>query len=195
MGRSKALLHWGAVSLVEHAFSILRAAGVAHVLVAVREEDRLALEREQVIAESIKQGNLSFVVPRPVGGMSASLRTLVDACGGGALALLQVDRPFVTAEQVSQMIDVFRKVELPVVARCSDLYMPPVILPMTLRPVLQTLAGDMGLSPLFRAGAIKHASVPFDDPDGLFGLDVDTPSDWEHALMLSRNKMNSVGCR
>ncbi|MCX7789448.1 MAG: nucleotidyltransferase family protein [Chloroflexaceae bacterium] len=180
MGRPKQLLPWQGRPLVRHVAEVAlasRLAGLVVVLGAYAEEVAGALEdldgavRRVVCAEHAR-------------GQAASLRCGLEAvpASAGAVVVLLVDQPRVTAELVNRLIIAFEAT--PEVAAVAPRYRgqrgTPVLLAQRLFAEVRALEGDLGARPVLARYADAMHWLDVDDPAVV--EDLDTPEDYERLL-------------
>ena len=155
----------GGGTLVERAVAVLRAAGVAHVLLVGRHDGYDALGLEMIDDES---GGIG-----PLGGLAALLRR----AGPSRALALACDMPFVSAALVARLLSAR---VAPVVAPRRDGHWEPLcarydaarVLPAALRRIA---AGAHALQPLLiECGAV---ALPLDPREEDELRDWDTPED------------------
>lgn len=180
MGRPKQLLLWQGRPLVRHVAEVAlasRLAGLVVVLGAYAEEVAGAL------------GDLNGAVRRaPCAeysrGQAASLRCGLEALpsGVGAVVVLLVDQPRVTAELINRLIAAFEAA--PEAAAVAPRYRgqrgTPVLLAERLFAEVRALEGDLGARPVLARYAEVVRWLDVDDPAVV--EDVDTPEDYERLV-------------
>lgn len=184
MGRPKQLLPWHGRPLVRHVAEVALASRLAGLVVvegAYAEEVARALEdldgavRQVVCAEYAR-------------GQAASLRCGLQAlpASAGAVVVLLVDQPRVTAELINRLIAAFEAA--PEAAAVAPRYRgqrgTPVLLARRLFAEVRVLEGDLGARPVLARYADAVRWLDVDDPAVV--EDVDTPEDYAHLLRETR---------
>jgi molybdenum cofactor cytidylyltransferase len=170
-GRPKQLLSLRGKSLVEHAVEISKETKVSPIFLIV------GANREEV--EAAVQGDGLKIVHNSdwQEGMSSSIRAAVketQACAQAVL-FLNCDQPFITAQSLKQLIEVFHPVERPVVAaQYSGVTGSPVIFSQIFFNRLLELRGDVGAKSLLHE--FEEQLTRVEVPEA--ALDIDTEDDW-----------------
>jgi len=193
MGRPKPLLPWGSATLLEYQVAELRAAGIDNVVVVL---GNLA----DAIAETTPSGVLLAVnTGYKEGGPASSLRWGARCLAESAdpIVLLHVDQP--RPRQVHQrLLSAHRDAGALITVPTSDGHRGhPVVLAGSLLPELRKASEKkQGLRGIIAAHEGKVHEAPFillqhesmaSEPDLLalmVTLDINTPEDYEQALML-----------
>ena len=147
MGRSKALVGVGGVSLIRRTVSLLaQFAANDIVVVTAPRATRLRVELRGYPVSMITN-------PRPARGLSSSvIRALRETRHSAATMLLPVDLGELMPQDIARMISRWRSARRRVVARGIDgRAATPLILPKWLYARAQRLVGDVGLRSLIAA--------------------------------------------
>ena len=173
MGSAKALIPWRGTPLLRHVATAALESSCDDVFVVLGfEAERLrgALSGLKVhVAETHRWRE----------GLSASLRAGVEAASlhsahCGAVLVLLVDQPYVTAELIDALLAARKASGLAMAASSyADTLGPPAVFDHSLFPALLELEGDQGAKSLLLRNPSAVAQVPF--PDG--ERDLDTPAD------------------
>lgn len=173
MGSPKPLLPWRGTSLLRHMLVVALASPCDQVFAVLGSEAELLRDELQGLPVHVAE------TERWREGMSASLRAGVEAAklqspGCGAVLVLLVDQPHVSAELISGLIAARRDSGLAMAACAySDTLGPPALFDRSLFPELLALEGDHGAKALLLRDPSAVAAVPF--PAGAH--DLDTPRD------------------
>ncbi|OKO92224.1 xanthine dehydrogenase accessory protein PucB [Geobacillus proteiniphilus] len=103
------------------------------------------------------------------------------ASGADAAVVLLADQPFVTADVINALADLYRRHRPDYVAfACFGTPMPPVIFGKQMFPALLALRGDAGGRTLFHHPRWRGLLY---EGDETIGIDIDTKDDYKHAVM------------
>jgi len=112
-------------------------------------------------------------------GMGATLAAAVKAVEGtpGAVLVLGIDQPALSAEHLLRLIGAWRKApESAVASAYADTVGTPALFPGDWRPRLAQLRGDQGARALLRTLNLITIAA------GELALDIDAPGDWKSAV-------------
>ncbi|GAA3875854.1 nucleotidyltransferase family protein [Celeribacter arenosi] len=109
---------------------------------------------------------------------SDTLKALAQrAHGYNGLLVMLADMPFVTADHVSQLVDLFKTFDGQWIVRATSEDLQdghPVIIPASILPEIAQISGDHGARDVVSRQAIKRLTLP----SNAATWDVDTPQDW-----------------
>ena len=179
VGRSKALLPHrdGGTSLVRHAITQAKSAGLKTVIVVGREGDA-ELEREVAVA-----GGTFIANPEPDRGQLSSLLAALDALGSDELIVdgvlvLPVDVPLVSGGVLRAVVLAAEGTAAPIVrAAHHGVHGHPVVFKREIFDELRAADPALGAKAVVRADPARVVDVEVNDPAVL--ADVDTPADYE----------------
>jgi molybdenum cofactor cytidylyltransferase len=178
MGAFKPLLPFGGTTVIESCLGNLRAAGIADIVIVLG-------HRGEDIRRQLANSNLSFAVnPDPDSEMSASIACGVELVGEttGALLIALVDHPAVPPEVISLLCDEWKRGARLVQPEHEGRGGHPVLIDLSLRAELLTLAPNKGLRALFDAHRSEVRRLPVGSP--YVARDMDT---WEDYRRLHEN--------
>lgn len=177
MGSPKQLCRIGGKTLVERACAVAASAGDVLVVAGAAASDVAELARaagaEATINDAWKQGQASSVRAAALWAQQHDY---------GALALMPVDMPLLTADHLRRVVAALCPPAFPAAAsRSRKGLVAPCAFTSCMFDELQKLQGDRGAASLVRVHAAKGrvAEVAFASEAMLF--DVDTPEDLERA--------------
>jgi CTP:molybdopterin cytidylyltransferase MocA len=194
LGRHKPFIWWRGAFLIEHAVQVFQDAGAEHVILVLRPEHHRVLDQVRSLRIGQRSGCVSVVYPHH-DGLAGSVQAVYGAfeslcsCvsdsfessrGQGSLVLHQVDRPFVSARQIRQLIEAPQQSAS---YSDGDSMVPPVKLPCGMAKVVACLTGDTGLGGLARLNLWRPDAMMSPEPgdvgpnEDLFFHDIDTPRD------------------
>ncbi len=168
MGRPKALLPWGAKTVLEHLLSEIKDSGIDQITV-------VAGGHSPEIIKVVRGRAEVCVHPQWALGMGSSIRKGVSCVLGkaqhpDAILILLADQPLVTSAYLSQLMTSFEgNKEIPVASAYAEGPGVPALFPSTFFMRLKALPDDKGARSL-----LKGASAQTLDP-GAAGQDMDTP--------------------
>lgn len=177
MGSPKQLCRVGGKTLIEGACAVAASAGSVLAVVGSSAGPVAGLARAA--------GAQVAFNPAWQSGQASSVRVAAawaQRWGFGALALMPVDMPLLSAGHLQALVDALRFSERPVAAsRSTKGLVAPCAFHRCMFDKLQTLQGDRGAVALVRRCAAEGlvAAVAFASEDMLF--DVDTPADLARA--------------
>jgi molybdenum cofactor cytidylyltransferase len=177
MGAFKPLLPFGGVSVAEACVATLRAGGAGELVVVVGHRG------EEVRAALARMEGLRFAVNEVEGSeMGVSVARGVEALSGGAEALLValVDHPAVPPAEVERLIEARGRTGARlIVPEWEGRGGHPVLVDLSLREELLSVAPERGLRALFDAHRVEVLRVPAGSP--YVARDMDT---WEEYVRL-----------
>lgn len=177
MGLAKQLLGWKGQSLIRHAISTIREAGVSEKLLVV-----VGANREMIIPE-LNDLSVEIVVnPDWDEGMGSSIRSGLqfllekDPEKWGAIGISLVDQPLIKATHFRALYQTWQKSDLPIAAaRYNDILGVPAIFDHRIFPKLLALDGAVGARKILME--LQEQVAAMDLPEARF--DLDTPEDYE----------------
>ncbi|WP_445613500.1 xanthine dehydrogenase accessory protein PucB [Geobacillus sp. YF-1] len=193
MGTDKRALPWGDGTLGAAGLKAALRSSLSPVIVVVPPNDALAwlpdalLRHDKcrlVCCAACHRGQAHSLAC----GLRAAMAEEADAA-----AVLLADQPFVTAETIDALAALYRRHRPDYLAFSrSGTPMPPVIWGKRTFPSLLALEGDAGGRQLFHD---PHWRGLFCEGDKWIGMDIDTYSDYERAVMEQKRKEESFhGC-
>ena len=177
MGRLKALLPWGGLTLVEHQVKCLLDAGVSEVVVVLG-------HRADDIAPYINGQNVCYTLnPDYKQGKTTSIRAGLRAISpdAEAILLLAVDQPR-TADVIAQVLhDHIEKNAVITSPRYQGHGGHPLIFSAALKSELKRITEEnQGIREVFQAHRDEVNEVAIDNP--ILRLDLNTPESYEEAM-------------
>ncbi len=175
MGRPKALLPWGRVSVLEHILGEIKSSGIGQITVVAGAQSP---EISQLVA-----GRAEICEhPEWALGMGSSIRKGISFLlrkqePPDAILILLADQPLVTSAYLRQLLTSFEaKPDRPVASAYDNGPGVPALFPSGFFVRLEALPDDKGARSL-----LKGASVQVLDP-GVAGQDMDTPEAYRGLL-------------
>ncbi len=177
MGRLKALLPWGGLTLVEHQVNCLIDAGVAEVVVVLG-------HRAEEVVPYVKGRSVRYVVNADYRqGKTTSIKAGLRAISSDAdaILLLAVDQPR-TKDIVAQVIRAHMEKKAIITSpRYQGHGGHPLIFSAALKPELERTTEDrQGIREVFQSHRHEVNEVCIDDP--IIRLDLNTPQSYEEAM-------------
>lgn len=182
MGLAKQLLSWKGQSLIRHAISTIREAGVSAKLLVV-----VGANREMIIPE-LNDLSVEIVVnPDWDEGMGSSIRSGLqfllekdpDRWGGVCISL--VDQPLIKARHFQTLYQLWQESDQPIAAaRYNDILGVPAIFDQSTFPKLLALEGTVGARKILQQAQAQAAVADMELPEATF--DLDTPEDYERLV-------------
>jgi molybdenum cofactor cytidylyltransferase len=181
MGRNKLVLSLDGKPVLQRVLDALKDSKVDETLVV------LGGGAEEV-RSTVDLGGTKVVVNRRYAqGMSTSIRAglaRVDRSTDAAIIVLG-DQPFLSAALVNAVIDAFQAEGAPVVLPVHrGTRGNPVLFARSVFPEIMRIGGDRGAKSVVEAHEDDVLEVKAEDAGAV--IDVDTPSDYERATLLSR---------
>lgn len=177
MGRSKPLLPWRGITLVEHQIGALFQGGVSEIVVVVGHE------ADAVAARVVCTGALCVVNPDYLRGKTTSIKTglLSVSADADAILLLAVDQPR-TEDIVSAVVRAHISANALITSpRYQGHGGHPLIFSASLREELARISEEkQGIREVFQAHRDSVQEYELDDP--MIRLDLNTPAAYEDAL-------------
>lgn len=181
MGRNKLTLPLDGEPLLQRVLDALEDSKVSETVVV------LGGGAEEVRGKVDLGGTKVVVNRRSAEGMSTSIRAglrRVDRSSAAAIIVLG-DQPFLSAALVDALIDGFIAEGAPVVVPVyHGKRGNPVLFARSMFPEMMRVRGDRGARSVVEAHGDGVLEVRVEDPGAV--MDVDTPSDYEEAKVLSR---------
>ncbi len=172
-GSPKLLARLAGRTVLEHVLDAAVAAGLMDVVVVLGTDSAAVIEAVTWRTERIR------VNPRPMDGLSSSLRIGLDAAAEDptvdAVLVLLGDQPSVRPEVIAAVLAAAETSAQPIVrVRYADDDAPnPVLIRRAAWALAAGLSGDRGLAPMLadRADLVAEVGAPGSNPD------IDTPED------------------
>jgi molybdenum cofactor cytidylyltransferase len=172
-GSTKVLAPLAGRPVLQHVLDAVAEAGVVDVVVVLGEQ--------AAVIEAAMEWRTEHreVNPRPVDGLSSSLRIGLDVAAGDrtvdAVIVLLGDQPAVRPSVIASVLAAAETTPQPIVRvrYAGDEAPHPVLIRRAAWAIAAGLSGDRGLGPLLavRADLVAEVAVPGDNPD------IDTPED------------------
>ncbi len=177
MGRLKALLPWGGLTLVEHQVNCLLEAGVSEVVVVLG-------HRAQEVVPYVKGASVRYVLNADYRqGKTTSIKAGLRAISSDAdaILLLAVDQPR-TKDIIAEVIRAHvEKKAIITSPRYRGHGGHPLIFSAALKPELERITEEkQGIREVFQAHRHDVNEVCIDDP--IIRLDLNTPQSYEEAM-------------
>jgi molybdenum cofactor cytidylyltransferase len=177
LGSPKQLLKYSGVPLLQHAAEAAQSSNVANVLVVLG-------AHADVINDALNNAAVNTIVNTEwKEGMASTIRcglqTLVEMHPKlEAVIFMVADQPFVSADLLNNLVDMYRKEQHSIVAsKYETTFGTPVLFGKQFFPELLQLTGDVGAKSLVRKYMNEAAFVSF--PNG--EIDIDTVEDYQKA--------------
>lgn len=185
MGTPKQLLSYREHSLLHHVVKTALAS-ICRPIVIV-----LGAHTEQIRPE-VNQLPVQVVEnPHWAEGMSASIQAGIQALTTmpnpvEAAVLALCDQPFVSAQTINQLVEVYRATAQPIVAsEYAGTLGVPALFSHSLFPELTVLKGGEGAKQVINKHVHEVVSVPFSEG----AIDIDTPKDYEQLQSMAELKL------
>ncbi|KDE48977.1 xanthine dehydrogenase [Geobacillus sp. CAMR12739] len=181
MGTDKRALPWGESTLGAAGLKAALRSRLAPVIVVVPPDDALAwLPDELRNHENCRFTRCADHCRGQAHSLARGLRESL-ASGADAAVVLLADQPFVTADVINALTDLYRRHRPDYVAFTRfGTPMPPVIFGKQMFPALLALRGDAGGRALFHHPRWRGLLY---EGDETIGIDIDTIDDYKRAVM------------